>query len=534
MQHFQPDPRRYYPDAQEQSILIPYLKKYFDYPERSPERNLIAAEVSNMLSKLSSHWTHRAVRLWFNNNRGTYIKDYSNNIHNASNNNNKQQNKQKVGLPSITNFVNSSQSSLHSSLPSIDQLVNTSLPPRSASTSPNNLNFFINGNNNAHMSDDKNLANLVSEANNLNPNEINKERLNDLISQINRICNEEFQQICMNDKNVDAFQKPHQKAFEFPHRSFITDPASLLNLKDQIWKEKNYYEEELPKIDFYAIDSGIDSFIIDNSLYVRKDEKFIQITDKIPHGISCYTTSYNFVWATTLNEIYQIPIRTHPNAQILYNHIPQFKSSFSKSSDFTYVSPFNDSALVYTPSSSNIAYVAPDLNISNICLYLSSPISQIKCSTNSFLLSMKNNVIFSLHDVYGTVVRYFIGHMKEPNQLFFLDNDLVVSSSKDSFIDLWDISVPEPIFRVKSHKKVCRGLNGNRSTLITCYDDSTVNVMDIRQPNSLKPLLGFEVENSNQMTLSYDSKFNSINFFLEEMRPQAKLKYVYRTYPNVL
>ena len=63
------DIRRYHPSSQEQSILIPNLRLYFSYPERSPDRSRIASEVSNQLLKHSDHWSIRSVRLWFNNNK---------------------------------------------------------------------------------------------------------------------------------------------------------------------------------------------------------------------------------------------------------------------------------------------------------------------------------------------------------------------------------------------------------------------------------------------------------------------------------
>ncbi|OHT10569.1 hypothetical protein TRFO_20059 [Tritrichomonas foetus] len=66
------DNKRYYPSPMEQSILVQSVGNYFSKPERSVERNKIAAEVSAALMKINNHWTHRAVRLWFNNNKHTY------------------------------------------------------------------------------------------------------------------------------------------------------------------------------------------------------------------------------------------------------------------------------------------------------------------------------------------------------------------------------------------------------------------------------------------------------------------------------
>lgn len=63
--------RRYFPTTVEQFILIQHMGKYFSFPERSPDRNKIAEEVASILNPISGHWTHRSVRLWFNNNRNS-------------------------------------------------------------------------------------------------------------------------------------------------------------------------------------------------------------------------------------------------------------------------------------------------------------------------------------------------------------------------------------------------------------------------------------------------------------------------------
>ena len=63
--------KRYYPQQQELAILNGAIAQYFSYAERSPERSSLANDVSAQLQKFSPHWTKRAVRLWFNNNKNT-------------------------------------------------------------------------------------------------------------------------------------------------------------------------------------------------------------------------------------------------------------------------------------------------------------------------------------------------------------------------------------------------------------------------------------------------------------------------------
>ena len=66
---------RYYATKSEQQLLIWGLRQYFSYPERSVNRNKIAATVTGYLKNISPHWTHRAVRLWFNNNKKNFFND---------------------------------------------------------------------------------------------------------------------------------------------------------------------------------------------------------------------------------------------------------------------------------------------------------------------------------------------------------------------------------------------------------------------------------------------------------------------------
>jgi hypothetical protein len=66
-------PARYYANPAEQKVLIAGLQRYFALPERSQNRNRVAKEISQYLRFFSPHWSHRAVRLWFNNNKHTYF-----------------------------------------------------------------------------------------------------------------------------------------------------------------------------------------------------------------------------------------------------------------------------------------------------------------------------------------------------------------------------------------------------------------------------------------------------------------------------
>jgi hypothetical protein len=61
--------KRYRPGIDELEILVPGLTRYFACRERSIERVEIVRETHALLVRKWKHWTLRAVRLWFNNNK---------------------------------------------------------------------------------------------------------------------------------------------------------------------------------------------------------------------------------------------------------------------------------------------------------------------------------------------------------------------------------------------------------------------------------------------------------------------------------
>ncbi|OHS95552.1 hypothetical protein TRFO_10442 [Tritrichomonas foetus] len=65
---------RYFPSPKEQAILTQTIDQYFSLPERSEQRSIVVQNVTAKLAEINPRWTHRAVRLWFNNNKRTCLK----------------------------------------------------------------------------------------------------------------------------------------------------------------------------------------------------------------------------------------------------------------------------------------------------------------------------------------------------------------------------------------------------------------------------------------------------------------------------
>lgn len=137
---------RYYASPQEQKILVQGLIRYFSLPERSQNRNKVVKEVASYLSMISPHWSHRAVRLWFNNNRHTYLPAL------------KDQQPQ-ANLTAYPNMIQNQQ--------------NPNNQITSFSTIPTNNN--INMNNNANLSMNMNIPNAPFQPQNVMPSNISPE-----------------------------------------------------------------------------------------------------------------------------------------------------------------------------------------------------------------------------------------------------------------------------------------------------------------------------------------------------------------------
>ncbi|EAY21330.1 hypothetical protein TVAG_167050 [Trichomonas vaginalis G3] len=63
---------RYFPTETEMPILVNYLQMYFSHPERSLQRSRVVQSVVSVLNPTNKHWSHRTVRLWFNNNKRVF------------------------------------------------------------------------------------------------------------------------------------------------------------------------------------------------------------------------------------------------------------------------------------------------------------------------------------------------------------------------------------------------------------------------------------------------------------------------------
>jgi len=239
--------RRYHPSLPEQSILSPNLKKYFSYPERSPDRSRIASEVSFQLSKYSNHWTSRAVRLWFNNNRKTVYDD----IRISSENSNPSLNQRDMAGDSPKNYVQSINFSNRNM-----SSFNKSIEERNTSAStPEDVN-------DSKGSSLSILKELEDEAAWLS---FNDPRMASIIDQ--------YDEVCFKNPVLSASSPIKSSNFiEFPPFASSVSPISIVDLlnrkfkTDQIitsafWVKRQFAKQKIPKLKVGNLVNGMAAFI---------------------------------------------------------------------------------------------------------------------------------------------------------------------------------------------------------------------------------------------------------------------------------
>lgn len=109
------DHRRYYPSPFEQQTLKYGIHKYFSFPERSIQRNLITKEISQKLFPMYPHWTIGNVRRFFNNNRNYYLNTPLKEIQESSSFNRFISEIKKTNLPAPNFNISDSQKDVENS-----------------------------------------------------------------------------------------------------------------------------------------------------------------------------------------------------------------------------------------------------------------------------------------------------------------------------------------------------------------------------------------------------------------------------------
>ena len=457
--------KRYYPTPAEQNILTSNISRYFSYPERSPERSKVAADVSSSLQQFSPHWSHRAVRLWFNNNKNGITP----NLIDLST---------RQARVTFLNFPNNQKSPPQQQFNPQNQWNN---PVPTQKVSIDELISIIDS------SSQTNLNNLMSLANHFN------ERCSLMNSQglFNSI-----------DKHKNStsinFSCPKDILMEsnFQGNSFLLSRPPSVDDQSLLWNQRAFKDKFINSFDTSFNNNGVSCYIneITNDLEKELFYSFdFENWNSIKLGSksrfeSLYYDGNNFFFFNNL-KLLKISLNSIPKVS---NIILKFKESHYPPS----IINFQDGILCGFSNSNELQYINSKFKIKNI--HLNNFNDWGICNLNTNL----NNQIFTafsqsptlyLFNEEGEIIRPFIGHTQTINFIQNKNENIFITSSDDKTTKIWDIRESNFIHSISCDKKSITGLNCSENYLILSLFDKKICIFDFKNLKP-EPFLGIKTD----------------------------------------
>lgn len=479
------DIRRYHPSQQEQSVLTPSLRLYFSYPERSPDRSRIAGEVSSKLSKYSDHWTNRAVRLWFNNNKKLVVND--------------QRDMTDTGTEPEARKTSSSAdsgkgSSSNESLSALDP------------------NSFIKKQTNALLSLEDEAAWVP----------FGSARMNDIISSYNSICfgNASPKLYCSsNSSNSIVFPPTPPQIFPFA----IVD---LLNHQDQkeksIWKSQTQRYKSLPLTEADCLVNGYGAYIGNvkgkRSLNFAGNPEFSQDWKNVPLSINDTITSLTIsesgdaAWAIAGNMVVKIVLENSNQVMSIIPDKDFVGTHIATGSNFIAFTSSNHSALYFTNGTMSIFPVKLELDtpgIVNLCIQGDKIVCSLGRNTASFLF-----------DKSGKVIRPFIGHRAQVTNISKISDNVFCTCSEDFSIKMWDVREPRCVATFYAGEALPTTITSTSNYIVAGYSDCKLRTYDIRHKQA-KAFLGVDINRQLPSTISFNEKLDALSMFSTAIPEEA-------------
>ena len=470
------DIRRYHPSPQEQSVLTPNLRLYFSYPERSPDRSRIAGEVSLQLSKFSDHWTNRAVRLWFNNNKKLVV------------------NEQKDIADSGTE-------------PEPRKSFSVSDSSKDGTPDPS---FTIDQ-----------TTSIRSQANALRQLEdeaawvaYNSPRMQEIISEYNSICFDDPSPsifTAFKSSNYIDFPPPPPQILPFA----IID---LLNRQEQkeksIWKSTSQRVKLLPQTDTNCIINGYGAYVGNDggkrTLNFTGNPEYSQEWKQIPLSLSDTVTSLAIspqgeaAWAISGNLIVRILL---DNTKQVMSYIPaqDFPNThIATGPGYIAFSSTKHSTLYFTNETMQIYPVELSINtpgITNICM-----------QGDNIVCSLLHSTTCSLFDKTGKEIRPFIGHRAQVTNISSVSDNLFCTASQDNAIKIWDIREPRAVATFYAGGATPTSITSSSNYIVAGYSDAKLRTFDIRHKQA-KAALGVDMNRQLASTISFNEKLDALSMF---------------------
>jgi len=491
--------RRYHPSISEQSILLPSLKRYFSYPERSPDRSRIANEVVGLLQQYSSHWNQRAVRLWFNNNRKfIYDTQVSGNSSADFSKGESQENAntdvliacdgKKVLFPSIKKMEQT-----------VSEDVADNLTPESV--------IDKNG------GDPMMLQKLEDEAIWL---AVNDNRLPQIIDHYDRICfNSTNQALYLPVKSSNCIDFPVSPQLHVDVISLV----GLMNNKvisssPKIWRKKEISQRRIDNLEVQSIENGYASYISGtpdgHTISYCRDPEFSNNwksfnLEGVKNPFSMLISGKKGIIYSQCDE--DLVIHNMENDIMTRHSLPDIKCSKSCMME-----------------SNNVLFMGFD-KTTNPCIYHQGEIKQLSLElpsdmginsmaylSDGLVSALSQSTVLRMNSLDGRSIRAFIGHRGTVTSLCQLNESQFISASLDRSIRLWDVREPRPIATITSLSSNPISISGSSSYIVSGHEDSSVHVIDIRH-KKFKPALGFTTKGMMPIAISINQSLDALAGF---------------------
>lgn len=539
--------KRYYPNQEELAILNGAIGQYFSYGERSTERSKFAMEISKQLSRISSHWNNRAVRLWFTNNKASCLQQSQQQYFAQQ----LQAQYEQLQAQTVQKPPDAPQrqSSVHFS-PTV-KVSNQSLaqpqiqvpmqqPVNLQSSSPwladepkqNPASEFLS-----------NLIQLCQSA------KVAKEAdIKTVVANFDSICykmHTKFVNAALESKElfkVINFPSPKEiltNFIELPPRPPSVDPhANLWKVKrnntctvkgfDATYngKDATTYVHCLPATPERAL-----------SLRINDDWKYFPL--KIKNQVDKCVANNKFGYSLSNSSLVITDFDKNTSLDAINLNSSAAIASLALATLDSVVCGFSTSpSIYYVESNGNVTTVNPAVPSS----WGISALNYLYGTTFNYIVAaFSQSQALQILSFDGKTARYLVGHTDVINNISISDQ-LILSTSEDKTSKIWDIRSQIPVISLSCDKKSTTGssISGTHATL--CTYDGSVCIFDLR---TCKPVVGLKTDEYACESPFYDDKTDTLKLFAVASKDgnndsllfvnddMESSKYIYREYKSI-
>jgi len=519
-------PARYYPTQGEQQYLIMGCRQYFSYPERSSNRNIIASQITTLLKQISPHWTHRAVRLWFNNNKKSVLGEpmSPNGVFDYGKNNSMPQHPnmiqekslfpQKVTFPPIRspvpNKVSFNPEQTKKPKKPIEENKNSN-----STSGYSVLNSILNEMQQLHskgISIDEHIVKFDDESKKISIEYGSCLGENVKIMPRFVYIPKKSQEGLTENISTEFFSGSKNLMFVDHSDSFVRPSTPENDYHFGLWQERPYTQQHVLNYKSVCVSGSIAAYAYEdiNSLtqvisycnYHKELNTWSLIKLHINQNVENLHTNDQTLYGVTNDNVLVIPINNGNKTNPII---------LSKAPKFCLTSLTEKGLIIGYPENANIQII--DKN--NAIITVNPPyngLTSISGIDNMILLAPSDSFAIRGVTYDGKESSSYIGHTNFVRGITPISEHNFATKSDDRTIRVWDYREAFPVINISSNHSSVTNMFGNANHLVLGLDDKAICLLDIRNPIA-KPILCLSTEDYTTEALYYNSELDTLAFF---------------------